>query len=193
MLSYISRRRRWWKMLQQMDSSVNISDEVLGDLLLDSAMLTEDQKRMVLTVTDGETTFDEIAKVLMDQHNEQTRKEAVRTDKIPPRAKWKKGGYVAYEDDDYDDGYSNFDEAAFQAAIGRADACEEDGQEEDWEYDEVFDIDEKTAIELDTVTAFWAETEEEPTDEVEQQISDAAQTQVAVSYTHLTLPTICSV
>ena len=43
MMAYISRRRRWWKLLKQMDDQVYISDYVLGDLLLDSAGITDDQ------------------------------------------------------------------------------------------------------------------------------------------------------
>ena len=152
MLSYISRRKRWWKLLKQMDDSVTISDDVLGDLLLDNAMLSEDQKRMVLTVTDGETSFEEVAKVLMDQHNEQTRRDPPKQDKFGQKPKWKRG-YVAYEDYESNDIMSSFDDSAFQAMVG--DHAEEDEDcEEDWDEEEVFDIDEKTAIELDTVTAF---------------------------------------
>ena len=43
MMAYISRRRRWWRLLKRMDDQVYISDEVLGDLLLDSAGITDDQ------------------------------------------------------------------------------------------------------------------------------------------------------
>ena len=186
MLSYISRRKRWWKLLKQMDDSVTISDDVLGDLLLDNAMLSEDQKRMVLTVTDGETSFEEVAKVLMDQHNEQTRRDPPKQDKFGQKPKWKRG-YVAYEDYESNDIMSSFDDSAFQAMV--ADHAEEDeDDEEDWDEEEVFDIDEKTAIELDTVTAFWAESDAStsvPSDsdpDLDQQISDAAQTQVVACF-----------
>ena len=68
MMTYISRRRRWWKLLKRMDDQVKISDEVLGDLLLDSAGITDDQKRLVLTATAGETGFEKVALVLMNEH-----------------------------------------------------------------------------------------------------------------------------
>ena len=69
---------------------------------------------------------------------------------------------MAYEDPEDASGIlSNFNDSAFQAMVG--DHAEEDEDyEEDWDEEEVFDIDEKTAIELDTVTAFWAESDAPP-------------------------------
>ena len=37
MQSFILRRKRWWSLLQQLDSTVKLSDEHLGDILLHSA------------------------------------------------------------------------------------------------------------------------------------------------------------
>ena len=41
MLSYISRRRRWWRLLQEMDPSIQLSNEIRGDLLLDHSGLSQ--------------------------------------------------------------------------------------------------------------------------------------------------------
>ena len=54
----------------------------------------------------------------------------------------------------------------------------EDCEDEAW-YEELIDVDEKTAIELDTVTAFWAETDDVSDDwlddaDLAQHVSDAA-------------------
>ena len=37
MQSYILRRKRWWTLLQQLDSSVSLSTERLGDMLFDAS------------------------------------------------------------------------------------------------------------------------------------------------------------
>ena len=61
MVSYVSRRRRWWKKLRHMDSSVGLSDTVLGDLMLEASGLKEDQQRMILTSTANNREFEKLA------------------------------------------------------------------------------------------------------------------------------------
>ena len=48
-MSFVSRRRRWWKMLKSMDRTIGLSAEIRGDLMLESSGLTADQQLMVLT------------------------------------------------------------------------------------------------------------------------------------------------
>ena len=67
-INFTSRRRRWWKELKKMDPSISLSDSILGDLMLESAGLTEDQQKMVLTSTGNCRDFEKIAEALVDQY-----------------------------------------------------------------------------------------------------------------------------
>ncbi len=58
MVSYISRRKRWWNMVKKLDTTMVFSDEMLGSLLLDHAGLTHHESLMVLTAT-GNVTQDQ--------------------------------------------------------------------------------------------------------------------------------------
>ena len=68
MVSYISRRRRWWKLVTKLDPKLVMSDDMLGSLLLDHAGLSPSENLMVLTSTGNVTTFDKIKDVLILQH-----------------------------------------------------------------------------------------------------------------------------
>jgi len=68
MLAYISRRRRWWSRVKLMDPKVAVSEDMLGDWLLDSAGITYDQQRMVMTSTANSHEFQQIATALVEQH-----------------------------------------------------------------------------------------------------------------------------
>ena len=70
MVSYVSRRRRWWTQLKKMDPTVELSSTVRGDLLLDCSGLTQDQQTMVLTSTGNSREFDKIAAAMMEQHSQ---------------------------------------------------------------------------------------------------------------------------
>ena len=47
MMSYTTRRKRWWKKLKNLDSTVQVSDGILAEYLLDSAGLDKIQKMMI--------------------------------------------------------------------------------------------------------------------------------------------------
>ena len=68
MVSYISRRKRWWNMVKKLDKSMVISDAMLGAFLLDNAGLSEQETFMVLTSTGNNTNFDKVKDVLILQH-----------------------------------------------------------------------------------------------------------------------------
>ena len=67
MQSFIPRRKRWWTLLSQLDTSLSMSSEVKGDILLDSAKLIDWQRQLILTTTRNSTEFAEIEKALMEQ------------------------------------------------------------------------------------------------------------------------------
>ena len=68
MTSYISRRRRWWRLLKSLDPEVELSSTILGDLMLEGAGLSRNEQLMVLTSTSNSKEFETVAKALLDQH-----------------------------------------------------------------------------------------------------------------------------
>ena len=68
MVSYISRRKPWWKLVTKLDPKLSLSDEMLGSLLLDHAGLSPEENLMVMTSTGNVATFDKIKDVLILQH-----------------------------------------------------------------------------------------------------------------------------
>ena len=83
MQNYILRRKRWYQLLSQLDGTVNLDSTKLGDLLLDSARLSEYQRQLVLTPTRNSTEFAEIADALMARLNQIHKKESGRSLAFP--------------------------------------------------------------------------------------------------------------
>ena len=171
-----SMSRRWWKLLKQMDDSVYIGDDVLGDLMLDSASITDDQGRLVLIATAGETGFEEVAQVLMKQHQDSTQQEARAARNQPTKQGWRRDhGYahVAVEDRNWDQTAEYNEECSSSSAYP---AMAYDYGEDEHYYDEVDD--EKGAVEIDALTAFLADDDgKEDNDASCQLCADAAQAQ----------------
>ena len=87
MQSYILRRKRWWSLLQKLDDSVKLSDEHLGDMLLDSANILDWQRQLILTSTNNSTKFAEVEEALMEQLSLVHRKESRAHEKGKGRSK----------------------------------------------------------------------------------------------------------
>ena len=109
MVSYVSRRRRWWELLQKLDSTIKLWDSILGDLLLEASGLTADQQPMVLTSTQNKREFEVIAAALLEQHakthlsDRKTQREAHRkTKKNEPWIRTANLG-AEWDNDDSDD------------------------------------------------------------------------------------------
>ena len=66
--SYIQRRKRWWQLLTQMDKSLNMSERMLGELLLEHAGLTSTERLMVMTSTNNDLSFDKVAEAMVKQN-----------------------------------------------------------------------------------------------------------------------------
>ena len=64
MTSYISRRRRWWTLVHEMDNTL----ELQGSVMLEQAGLSWFEQNMVLTYTKGQRTMTAIAEALLEQH-----------------------------------------------------------------------------------------------------------------------------
>ena len=68
MTSYISRRRRWWTLVHEMDNTLQLGDTVQGSMMLEQAGLSRFEQNMVLTKTKGQRTMTAIAEALLEQH-----------------------------------------------------------------------------------------------------------------------------
>ena len=68
MTSYISRRRRWWTLVHEMDHTLELGDTVQGSMMLEQAGLSRFEQNMVLTYTKGQRTMTAIAEALLEQH-----------------------------------------------------------------------------------------------------------------------------
>ena len=65
MTSYISRRRRWWTLVHEMDNTLELGDTVQGSMMLEQAGLSRFDQNMVLTYTKGQRTM---TATLLEQH-----------------------------------------------------------------------------------------------------------------------------
>ena len=61
MTSYISRRRRWWTLVHEMDNTLELGDTVQGSMMLEQAGLSRFEQNMVLTYTKGQRSMTAIA------------------------------------------------------------------------------------------------------------------------------------
>ena len=57
MTSYISRRRRWWTLVHEMDNTLELGDTVQGSMMLEQGGLSRFEQNMVLTYTKGQRTM----------------------------------------------------------------------------------------------------------------------------------------
>ena len=67
MTSYISRRRRWWTLVHEMDNTLELGDTVQGSMMLEQGGLSRFDQNMVLTYTKGQRTMTAIAEALLEQ------------------------------------------------------------------------------------------------------------------------------
>ena len=65
--SFISRRRRWWRQVKELDSNMLISDQMRAELLIESAGLTKQEQLMIRTASKSHT-FDDYAAILLEHH-----------------------------------------------------------------------------------------------------------------------------
>ena len=68
MSSYVMRRRAWWTYLQQLDDSLQVSEGILAEQMLQNSNITDDQKLMIRTTLHGKLSVDKVATELLNQH-----------------------------------------------------------------------------------------------------------------------------
>ena len=69
MVSYIDRRRRWLRKLQQLDKATHINEAVLTDLLLDNSGLSRHERLMVLTSMGSSVATRDAESALIKMHS----------------------------------------------------------------------------------------------------------------------------
>ena len=67
-VSYISRRRRWWELMQQLDPRISLSDGLRAEPMLELSGLTKDQQLMIKACAGGDNSFEGFAKILIEHH-----------------------------------------------------------------------------------------------------------------------------
>ena len=68
MKQYVSRRRRCWILLTQMDPVIHLNEGHRSDMLLDLSGLTCEERVMVQASINNERDFDRVADALIIQH-----------------------------------------------------------------------------------------------------------------------------
>ena len=68
MQQYISRRKRCWKLLKELDPEIMLSEGHRADMLLDLAGLDRGEKTMIQASIGNAREFDKIADALIVQH-----------------------------------------------------------------------------------------------------------------------------
>ena len=68
MLSFTGRRKRWYRLLNLMDKDIALSEQIQGDLLLDCAGISKQERLLVLTSTSNSTAFADVSQALLKQH-----------------------------------------------------------------------------------------------------------------------------
>jgi len=137
-VSYVSRRRRWWTQLKQLDSSVELSDTIRGDLMLEAANLGKIESLLVLSSAGTDRKFEAIAKAKQDQHAliHLEEKSARKTD----NHRWTQGkGHGKWKKTDRDR-RQHFERKAHKAAVHDESAADEE-DDPDQEPDDLEDED----------------------------------------------------
>ena len=69
MLSYVSRRRRWWKLLKTLDGSIELSEPMRVELLLELSGLSRQEIIVIKACAPDAKSFESVAATLVEQHS----------------------------------------------------------------------------------------------------------------------------
>ena len=70
MLSYVSRRRRWWKLLKTLDGSIELSEPMRVELLLELFGLSRQEIIVIKACAPDAKAFESVAATLVEQYSE---------------------------------------------------------------------------------------------------------------------------
>ena len=69
MLSYVSRRRRWWKLLKTLDGSIELSEPMRVELLLELSGLSRQEIIVIKACAPHAKSFESVAATLVEQYS----------------------------------------------------------------------------------------------------------------------------
>ena len=69
MLSYVSRRRRWWKLLKTLDGSIELSEPMRVELLLELSGLSRQEIIVIKACAPDAKAFESVAATLVEQYS----------------------------------------------------------------------------------------------------------------------------
>ena len=69
MLSYVSRRRRWWKLLKSLDSSIELSEPMRVELLLELSGLSRQEALVIKACTSAAKSFEAVSATLVEHYS----------------------------------------------------------------------------------------------------------------------------
>ena len=69
MLSYVSRRRRWWKLLKSLDSSIELSEPMRVELLLELSGLSRQEALVIKACTSDAKSFEAASATLVEHYS----------------------------------------------------------------------------------------------------------------------------
>ena len=69
MLSYVSRRRRWWKLLKALDGSIELSEPMRVELLLELSGLSRQEIIVIKVCAPDAKSFESVAATLVEQYS----------------------------------------------------------------------------------------------------------------------------
>jgi len=145
-VSYVSRRRRWWTQLKKLDPSVELSETIRGDLLLEGANLGKIEQLLVLTSAGNDRKFDNIAKAMQEQHALIHLEE--KSARKPDNHRWTQGkGHGKWRRSDRDRRH-NLERKAHRAAVHDESAAEEE-EDDPTEADDLGSEDQSDASEAE--------------------------------------------
>ena len=145
MKQYVSRRRRRWALLVQMDPVIHISEGHRSDMLLDLSGLTREECVMVQASISNERDFDRVAEALIIHHprihlrgsQRRTKRRRIQTQRQfkhslgsgKSGASAHHANFTAVEDYDYLDEYMDESANAYQAHDDPGDPGSDDGED----------------------------------------------------------------
>ena len=142
MLSYVSRRRRWWNLLNTLDGSIELSEPMRVELLLELSGLSRQEIIVIKACAPDAKSFESVAATLVEQYSGVHLREGRskgKTYKAYTADAWYEEDVYYEEDQDQEE---DFNEASYQAfdeepAPGYPEDPEGDGEDyEDYELSE---------------------------------------------------------
>ena len=173
MVSYVDRRRRWWRMIAEMDGTTHLSEPMRCELIIELSGITQQESLVVKAIAGTPLNFEKVGKTLIDHYGAvqlrggrsltsapSTHSKGIAKGKGKGKPTWRSGYFVdAPEYDDWYDGDSSYGYDSYYESyapemnvglLGTADPVGED--EPQGEYEEYEELEEWEATCLNAVS-----------------------------------------